>query len=206
MSPTIGITGGPGCGKSAAAACLARAGFDIVDTDALAREAVEPGRPAALSIQREFGPHFFDPAGQLRRGDLARLVFSDETARLRLNAIVHPEVRSLWKSAAARSAAANRPCAIVIPLLFESGLDAEFAATVCVGCSPSTQRQRLLAREWDDPMIRQRIAAQCPLEEKCRRATHVIWNDGSLRILHDQINTLVQILTSKKPDLQNPAT
>lgn len=203
---TIGITGGPGCGKSAAATCLARSGFDIVDTDLLAREAVEPGRPAAAAIQREFGPQFFDAGGRLRREDLARLVFSDEAALLRLNAIIHPEVRALWKSAAARSVAAGRPCAIIIPLLFESGLDDEFASTVCVGCSPTTQRHRLQARGWDGPMIQRRIAAQWPLEEKCRRATHVIWNDGALGILQDQISALIQILTQKKPDLQNPAT
>lgn len=208
IPPSIGITGGPGCGKSTAAQCLARAGCDVVDTDALARQAVEPGRPAAAAIRREFGPRFFDADGHLRRDSLARLVFSDESARLRLNAIIHPEVRALWKSAAARSADADRPCAIIIPLLFESGLDNEFTAIACVGCSPSTQRLRLRARGWDDDMIQKRIAAQWPLEEKCRRATHVIWNDGSLETLQNQVDLLARAIETlqEKPGLQNPET
>ncbi len=209
MHSPIGLTGGPGCGKSAAATCLADAGFDIIDTDALAREAVEPGRRATRAILRDFGARFFDPDGRLRRDDLARLVFADDAARERLNAIVHPVIRAMWKSAARRSAEAGRPCAVVIPLLFESSLEKEFAATVCVGCSPQTQQGRLLARGWDDTMIRMRVAAQLPLEEKCRRATYVIWNDGPIDLLRDQIATLVRLLASdppKKLGLQNIAT
>lgn len=194
MPKPIGITGGPGCGKSTAADLFARLGYAVIDADLLAREAVAPGKPAARAIRQEFGPDFFEPDGSLRREDLARLVFADESARLRLNAIVHPEVRSLWQSFAADAAAAGRPGAVIIPLLFESHLENHFAATVCVGCSPQTQHGRLRARGWDDPMIQMRIAAQWPLPEKCRLATLVIWNDGTLDLLRDQVAAAAEAL------------
>ncbi len=194
MQIVLGLTGGPGCGKSAAAECLADAGLRIIDTDVLARIAVSPGRPAADAIRREFGAEFFNDAGELRRDLLARVVFSDSAARQRLNDIVHPEVRAMWTLEAYQCRSAGKPCAVVIPLLFESALEKEFTTTVCVGCSASVQTERLAARGWDDAMIRKRIESQLPLDQKCLRATHVIWNDGSLEILRDQVNALVGML------------
>lgn len=199
MHALLGLTGGPGCGKTAAAGFLEDAGFRIIDTDALAREVVSPGRPASAAIRRQFGDQFFDARGELKRDRLAELIFANPGARQQLNAIVHPEVRSLWKSLAHEVAIAGRPCAIVIPLLFESSLENEFGATACVGCSPNTQYRRLADRGWDDAMIRMRVGAQLPLEQKCLRATYVIWNDGSLDILRDQINTLAHMVVSQKP-------
>lgn len=197
MQIVLGLTGGPGCGKSAAAECLGEAGLRIIDTDVLARKAVSPGRPAADAIRREFGAEFFNDAGELRRDLLAKMVFSDAAARQRLNDIVHPEVRAMWTLEAHQCRNTGRPCAVVIPLLFESGLENEFTATACVGCSASVQNERLAARGWDGAMIRKRIESQLSLDQKCLRATHVIWNDGTREILRDQVNALVGMLQGR---------
>lgn len=194
MPPQIGLTGGPGCGKSAASEFFGSHGFAIIDTDQLSREVVEPGQPAHARLRQDFGPECFDPDGRLLRDKLAAVAFADPAALRRLNAIVHPEVRALWQSRAARLLAMGRPVLVVIPLLFESGLESAFERVVCVGCSRSVQHERLRARGWNDTMIRDRLAAQWPLEKKCRLAHYVIWNDGPFPLLQRQVAALAAVL------------
>jgi len=122
-----GLTGGVGMGKSTAAGFFLALGTRVVDTDKLARELAEPGQPALEEIQREFGPGVLDPDGRLKRAELARVVFADPAARKKLEAILHPRIRERWRGQVAQWRAQDCPVAIVvIPLLFETGAEAEF--------------------------------------------------------------------------------
>src|SRR6185295_14888616 len=108
---TFGLTGGIGMGKSAAAQLLQERGVPVVDTDLLARQVVEPGGPALQEIQRAFGGELVGPDGGLRRKELARVVFSDPTARQRLEAILHPRIRDLWRQQLQDWRTAGKPVA-----------------------------------------------------------------------------------------------
>lgn len=189
---TIGLTGGIGMGKSACAQLLAWRGAVVVDTDELARQIVEPEAPALAEVREAFGPEVIGPEGRLQREVLARLVFADVIARKKLEAILHPRIRALWKAQLESWRVADKLLAVVvIPLLFETDAAGEFDQIICVACSAATQRERLLARGWTEAQIAQRIAAQLPAEEKMRRSHHVIWTEGGMDVHAQQVYRLV---------------
>jgi dephospho-CoA kinase len=163
-----------------------------VDTDELARQLVQPGRPALVEIQNVFGPKVIFNEHQLRRDKLAEIVFADPAARQKLEAILHPRIREQWLAQVETWRKENHPLAvIVIPLLFETQTESHFDKTVCVACSAVAQRERLFARGWTPEQIRQRIAAQMPVEQKIARADFVIWTDGALEVHARQIERLM---------------
>jgi dephospho-CoA kinase len=187
----FGLTGGIGMGKSTAAGFLRRHGVQIVDTDELARQLVEPGQPALSEIQAAFGKKIVAPDGQLRRDELARIVFSDATARKKLETILHPRIRERWLAQIETWRGENRALAVVVvPLLFETGAESHFDKIICVACSAATQRQRLLSRGWTPEQIQQRLAAQWPVEQKMSRADFVVWTDGALEAHARQIEQI----------------
>jgi dephospho-CoA kinase len=91
----VAVTGGIAAGKSTVARMLAECGATVVDADQLARDAVAPGSPGLAAVVKEFGADVLTSDGALDRPALGRLVFGDESARLRLEAIIHPEVGRL---------------------------------------------------------------------------------------------------------------
>lgn len=185
MAAVIGLTGGIGCGKSVFGRFLVEAGATVIDADQLARNVVAQGTDGYEAVVTRFGPSVVAPTGDLDRAALAAIVFDDAAARADLNAIVHPRVRAA--SAAAIGAALERGAPAIFyeaALLFETGTDAIFAATVVVGCSPAEQRARVARRDGlDDAAIDARIASQMPLEAKRERATRYVGNDGTLEEL-----------------------
>lgn len=188
----LGLTGGVGMGKSTAAEILAGRGIPLTDSDVLARQIVEPGEPALEDIRSAFGDAVIAPDGRLRRDVLAGIVFGDPGAREKLEAITHPRISALWKKQTESWRARETPVAcVVIPLLFETGAEKEFDATICVACSAATQQKRLRERGWADDQIRQRIAAQLPVEKKIAQATYVIWSEGDLEILRLQLERVL---------------
>ncbi|MCX8090586.1 MAG: dephospho-CoA kinase [Verrucomicrobiae bacterium] len=188
----LGLTGGVGMGKSACAQLLRWRGAAVVDTDELARELVEPGQPALQEIAATFGREFLDAEGRLRREALAHVVFADPEARRRLEAILHPRIQDAWRAQVAAWRAEGKPLAVVvIPLLFETGVEKEFDAVICVACSAETQRQRLLARGWSPEQIKLRIAAQMPIEEKMLRANYVVWTEAGMDVHAQQVYRIV---------------
>jgi dephospho-CoA kinase len=194
----IGLTGGVGMGKSTAANLLKERGLPVIDTDLLAREVVEPGKPAWEEIRRVFGPGILGPDGKLRRDELARQVFTDEARRKQLEAIVHPRIRERWLAQVELWRAEKRPrCVVVIPLLFETNGTTSFNTIICVACSPGTQRERLLARGWSLEQIQQRIQAQWPVEKKIALAHFVVWTEGGLVVHAQQLNRILQGLPSQ---------
>ncbi len=179
-------------GKSTAAEWLGQRGVAVVDTDVLARQVVAPGQPALAEILRQFGSEVVGPDGSLLREALARIVFADAAARKRLEEITHPRIGQLWRSQLQAWRTEGRPRAVVVvPLLFEVGAGKEFEATICVGCSAWTQRQRLLARGWTAEQIELRLRAQWSLEEKMARADFVVWTEGDREWLGAQLDRIL---------------
>ena len=175
----IGLTGGIGAGKSAVAARLAAHGAVIIDSDRLAREAVEKGSPGLARVVEEFGPEVLDADGVLDRGALARRVFNDDDARKRLEQIIHPYVR---QRSAEIVAAAPAGTVLVndVPLLFETGMAALFDKVIVVLAAEATRVDRLVRlRGMSAEDAQARIAKQATDEQRRAVADIVIVNDGS---------------------------
>ena len=188
----FGLTGGVGMGKSTAALILNQRGIQVQDTDELARAVVAPMQPALAKIQRTFGDEVISAEGTLRRDVLARIVFSDPVARRKLEDITHPLIRELWKKQVeVWRSMGLKAAGVVIPLLFETNAESEFDATICIACSPATQRSRLAIRGWGAEQTAQRIAAQLPVEKKIAKANFVVWNEGSQEILAAQLDSIL---------------
>lgn len=191
----IGLTGGIAAGKSVAARRLAERGAVVVDHDQLARLAVAPGSVGLEEIAEAFGAEVIDPGGALDRPALGRLVFSDDEARERLNAIVHPQVRRL--SAEREAEAATRdPRAVVvhdIPLLVETGQAEAFHLLVVVHAPAEQRLTRLVeGRGMDPEEARGRLAAQAGDEERLAAADVVLDGTGSEADLIAQVDALWQ--------------
>ncbi len=189
---TYGITGGIGMGKSTAAAILRERGVAVVDADDLARQVVEPGQPALAEIQNVFGRDLVGSDGQLKRDQLATLVFSTPDARAKLESILHPRITRLWETQLEVWRAEGRAvAAVVIPLLFETKAESAFDSIICLACSDATQRVRLASRGWSPDQIAQRIAAQMPVVEKMSRADHVVWTEGDVATTASQLERII---------------
>lgn len=200
-----GLTGGVGMGKSVAAGFLRDRGAQVLDTDELARQLVQPGQPALDKIQATFGKTVIAQTGELKRDEIARIVFADADARKKLEAILHPPIREQWLAQIETWRAGSRqnegvietdhpPGIVVIPLLFETQAESHFDKIICVACSDATRQERLLARGWTTEQIRQRIAAQMPVGEKIARADYVIWTEGTLAVHARQIDRILVCL------------
>ncbi|GIQ69827.1 dephospho-CoA kinase [Xylanibacillus composti] len=179
----IGLTGGIACGKSTVADMLVEKGAVLIDADRLAREVVEPGTPTLAQVADTFGQAVLLPDGSLDRKRLGQIVFADDAARKKLEALLHPPIRALMRSrmAAYEQEDPTRLVVVDVPLLYESGLVDYFSEVMVVYVPPAVQLSRLMERDgMDEAAARQRIAAQLPIEEKRKRADIVIDNSGSL--------------------------
>lgn len=177
----IGLTGGIGAGKSTVAAHLAALGARVIDADAISRRATAPGGDAEAPIRQAFGDKFF-PDGKLDRRALAALTFSDASARMRLEGIVHPIVfdRIAGEIEAAR-ASGCRAVVVDMPLLFETGYERECDQVWLVTAGQETRLRRVAERDGvSRDAVERRIRAQMPDEEKRALATEVIDNSGAL--------------------------
>ncbi len=191
----FGLTGGIGMGKSASAQLLGWRGAKVVDTDDLARRVVEPGQPVLAELQRTFGPEIVGPDGQLKREELARLVFADAGARKQLEGILHPLIHELWRTQVeAWRAEGCQVAVVVIPLLFETEVESEFDAIICVACSAATQWERLRERGWSPEQSAQRNAAQLPVEAKMARANYVVWTEAGMDVHAQQVYRIVPLV------------
>ena len=191
MALRIGLTGGIGSGKSTVAALLAAGGATIVDTDAIARQISLPGGAAMASIAQTFGAEFIDAAGGLDRKRMRTLAFSDDTARHRLEAILHPLIGQETE----RQAAASSAPVIVfdVPLLVESGRwRARVHKVLVVDCFEATQVSRVVARSgWTAEAVRAVIDRQASRAQRRACADAVIFNEGlSPAQLGDELRSL----------------
>ena len=191
----MGLTGGVASGKSTVAAMLAELGAVVIDADQLAREVVAHGTDGLARVVEEFGPQLLTEAGGLDRAAVGRLVFADEDARKRLEAIIHPLVHARGRELEA----AAPPDALVvhdIPLLAESGRAGRFDAVIVVDAPRDMQVERMTSqRGWTVEDAEARIAAQATREQRLAIATHVIENTGTLEDLRDRVTEVFEELT-----------
>lgn len=181
----IGLTGGIASGKTTVADMFAELGASVIDTDVIAREIVQPGEPALEAIRETFGAQVISPDGSLDRAAMRAVVFADESARHKLEAILHPQIRETTMQQAASAGGAYQ--LIVVPLLVESPLKAFVDRVLVVDCDEQTQIRRLLARDAEsEEQARRIIAAQASREDRLAIADDVIENDGDLQETRDQ--------------------
>ncbi len=186
----VGLTGGIGSGKSTVARMLAGRGAVVLDSDGLARDAVEPGTAGHDAVIARFGPAIVAPDGSLDRAALASVVFADARARADLEAIVHPEVRRDIAEAVAAHADTGHVVVVDSPLLYETGADEGFPVVIVVTASDATRISRLAARGMQESDVHARMAAQLPLQDKAALADVVLDNDGDESALEDQVDRL----------------
>jgi len=193
----VGLTGGVASGKSTVAAILAELGAVVVDADLLAREVVAPGTPGLAAVVAEFGDGVLGADGSLDRPALGAVVFADEAARRRLEAIVHPLVRARGRELEE----AAPPGAVVvhdIPLLAETGQAAGFDAVVVVDVPVETQVERMVSqRGMSREDAEARIAAQATREQRLAVATYVVDNTGTREDLRDRVTEVFEKLTAR---------
>jgi dephospho-CoA kinase len=191
----LGLTGGIGSGKSTVARLIAEQGVPVLDADQLAREVVEPGRPALAEVAAAW-PEAIGPDGKVARKRLADIVFADPAQRLRLEAIMHPRIQALADERLDELARAGHALAFYeASLLVEGGRYKDFDGLVVVTASAEKQLDRVVARGGlTRAEAEARIAAQLPLAAKVRVATHLVDNDGDLATSKAQVERLLASL------------
>jgi dephospho-CoA kinase len=190
MTFIVGLTGGIGSGKSAAASLFEQLGAAVVDTDAIAHELTAPGGAAIDPIRTAFGDDVIDARGALDRAAMRRKVFSDAQAKARLEAILHPMIRA---EADRRSADARAPYVVlVVPLLVESGsYRSRVQRVAVVDCPEEIQVARVMSRSGlSAEEARAIMTTQVGREARLAVADDVIDNGGELAALRPQIEAL----------------
>ena len=192
MALVVGLTGGIGSGKSAAADEFARLGATVVDTDAIAHQLTGPGGAAVPEVGRLFGKAFVDASGAMDRKRMRDLVFGDAEEKLRLEGLLHPMIRA---ESARRIAAAAGPYAVhVVPLLIESPDYRERVGRVLVvDCPEALQVSRVRQRSGlPEAEIRRIISTQVQRAKRLAAADDVIDNSGPVSALQQRVRELHQ--------------
>lgn len=190
MKPWIlGLTGGIGSGKSAAASHFRELGVHLVDADEAARWVVEPGRPALQEIAGHFGNEVLLPDGNLNRAVLRERVFADPQQRRWLESLLHPLIR---EEIARYLERAESPYAILVsPLLVESGQHQQTQRVLVVDVPPELQIERTMRRDGvDEQQVRAILATQAAREERLRHAHDVLVNDRDPAWLRSEVERL----------------
>lgn len=187
---SVGLTGGIGCGKTTVADMFAALGASVIDTDVIAHSLTAPHGAAMPALLAEFGEDFASKDGALDRAKMRDLVFTDATARARLEAILHPRIREA--TAAAAAIATGDYVIFVVPLLIESGTWRERVTRVlAIDCPEEIQVARVMARSRiSEEQVRAIMAAQVTREQRRAHADDIILNDDGLDALRPQVEAL----------------
>jgi dephospho-CoA kinase len=187
----VGLTGGIGSGKSAVSERLGGLGAIVIDADKAARAVVEPGTPGLAQIAETFGPGVLNEDGSLDRAKLAGIVFGDDAALGKLNAIVHPLVHEHMRAAEEAAIQAGGDGAVLVhdvPLLVEGGRGSGFDLVLVVDAPSEVQLERLSTqRGMTEEQARARMAAQATREQRLSVADIVIDNSGTLADLDRRV-------------------
>lgn len=177
---TIGLTGGIGCGKSTVAELFAKLGVIIIDTDEIAHLLTQAGGIAIPAIRSAFGADYLTSDGALDRARMRHTIFADASAKIKLESILHPLIRSDCESRMTRHNEAPY-LILVVPLLFENPSFLRMIQRVLlVNCSEQQQINRVMQRSaLSEPEIRAIIAQQLPGAERIARSDDIIQNDGT---------------------------
>ena len=188
---SIALTGGIGSGKSAVGEILGELGAIVIDSDQLARDVIERGTSGFDEVLARFGDEILVD-GEISRSKLAELIFSDESARKDLEAIIHPKVRELSKLVIQRSPE-NAIVINEIPLLFETNGQDRFDLVITVEAEEEIRTKRLLDRGLKSYQIEKRISAQASRSQRESIADFVIENNGDLEALEKKVRQLWEI-------------
>jgi len=193
--PSIGITGGISTGKSTFCDCLREIlpAAKFFDADLAARSLAELPE-VKKEILGQFGSGVFSATGDLNRAKLRAIVFDNPTKRRALEQILHPRIRRQWMAQAERHRNSPDLFFADIPLLYETGGETLCERVVVVACSHKVQLDRLAQRKFlKGSEAEQMINSQMALEEKIKRADHVVWNNGERATLMEQARELVAL-------------
>ncbi|MTD33385.1 dephospho-CoA kinase [Paludibacterium denitrificans] len=184
----VGLTGGIGSGKSAAAERFAELGVTVVDADVISHQLTAVGGEAMAAIAEEFGPTALLPDGSMNRQSMRNMVFGQPERRARLEAILHPRIYAECQRQLLR--ATGGYAILVVPLLFENPLYLQsLSRTLVVDCDEAVQVARVMQRNGlSESMVRSIMAAQLSRRERCARADDIIDNSGSLEALRLQVD------------------
>ena len=193
MIPFVGLTGGIGAGKSTALAALERRGAAVLSTDRVVHELYESDDVKRAVIER-FGNEV-ESDGAIDRSALARLAFATPADRGWLEQLLWPRVGArmiAWREELEQRSPRPRAAVVEVPLLFESGMEAAFDATIAVIADEDLRAARAAGRGHD--ALDERLARQLTQQEKAHRATYVIANDGDIRELEANLSSVLDIL------------
>ena len=199
--PAIGITGGISTGKSTFCDCLREISPAAVffNADQAARRLVEQDLGVRSQVAAEFGSEIYSATGDLNRTRLRSIILQSAEKKAALEQILHPRIRRQWSAEAQKHRQPFDFFFADIPLLYETGGEALCDRVVVVACSPDIQMSRLLQRgSIDRGAAEEMIKTQMPIEEKIRRANHVIWNNGGRPVLMEQARLLVALWGENK--------
>jgi dephospho-CoA kinase len=191
--PFVGLTGGIGAGKSTALAALERLGAACLSTDAVVHELY-----GCAEVREAVAGHYGDEVlrdGEIDRGALARVAFATAEQRAWLEGLIWPRVGSRiaeFHEAAQTAQPAPRAAVVEVPLLFESGLDHGFDATIAVIADETVREQRAGARGHE--ALSERAARQLSQQEKAQRATYTVVNDGTEADLESKLSAILDML------------
>ena len=190
----IGLTGSIACGKSTISRYLISLGFPVVDGDQISRELTAPGSPVLEEIRHHFGERYINDNGNLNRRALGALIFQNEHARSRLDAVMAPHLKRLTLEKIEQCRTENaKLCFLDMPLLFEKGYDRLCESVWSVWLPEDIQLTRLMERDSlseDDAL--KRIRSVMSSDEKAARANHVIDNSGTVRHTLAVVDRLLQ--------------
>lgn len=187
----VGLTGGIGSGKTTVANLFAAEGVTLVDADIVAREVVAPGSKGLEAIVTHFGAEILTPEGELDRAKLRQRIFSHPEEREWLNQLLHPMIRQEMLAQVEKATSAY--VIMVVPLLFENGLDRLVNRTLVVDISPELQINRTVKRDnVDASQVNNIISSQCSRSEKLARADDIIDNQGEISTLKREVLALHQ--------------
>jgi dephospho-CoA kinase len=192
------LTGGIATGKSYVAGKIKEAGVPIVDADVLAREVVAAGTPGLAAVRKRFGPDAVRRDGTMDRVRIAQIVFKDKRARLDLEAIIHPAVQRAIDDFFAQLPKRTPFAVADVPLLFETKREGQFQEVIVVACPREMQLARLMERnKLSKEDAERRLGAQLPIDQKVKKATHVIRTDGTFEETDAQVASLIKKLSAK---------
>ena len=191
---SVGLTGNIGAGKSTVGAMLRDAGCLLIDADLLTHSLLEPGTAANDKVVALFGKSLRAPDGSIDRSALGRIVFSDDQARQRLEAIIHPRIPLLERDRIAAWGVDYGIAVTEAALLVETGGEERYERLVVVTAPVETRRMRLLERGLVGNDIQRRIAAQMPEAKKTSVADYTIDNSGNLEATAALVQGLLEAL------------
>ena len=188
----VALSGGIASGKTLVSDTFASLGVPVIDTDLLAREVVETGTDGLHQVVRRFGDSVLDENGALDRRQLRQIIFSDDTARKDLEAIIHPLIREQCEIKMNQHKTAGVSyCVVVIPLLVETGQHENYDHSIIVDVLPEVQLERLMKR--DNSSLEQAkkiIASQASREQRLAVADDLILNCSTKEAVEQQVNKL----------------